>query len=36
MIALAHYNQESQPKLAMFLALGFAIFLTLLLLAVSG
>jgi hypothetical protein len=36
MIALAHYDHESQPKHAMFLVLGFAIFLPLLFLAVGG
>jgi hypothetical protein len=36
MIALANYDHEVQPNLTMFLALGFAIFLPLLLLAVSG
>ena len=36
MIALAHYDHQSQPQLAMFLGLGFAIFLPLLLLAVSA
>jgi hypothetical protein len=36
MIALTNYDYETQPNLMMFLALGFAIFLPLLLLAVSG
>ena len=35
MIALANYDHETQSNLTMFLALGFAIFLPLLLLAVG-
>jgi hypothetical protein len=33
LIALANYDHEGEPKLAIFLALGFAVLIPLLLLA---
>ena len=36
MISLAHYDQQREPKLAVFLALGFSVLVPLLLLAFNN